>query len=137
MHPPQTQKGLASHHKMRALLRMSPRIPVNFALATLLTAGGVWLLRQDLWLLPAKNDPGHALCFAGLSLRLLAGALFALATFALAVAYGRLTGRIPASGYGDPHAKGRILARYWYLIATALACLALAFALAERVAVDH
>ncbi len=128
------EKDLAIVAKAYALATMMARILTNLALAALLTGAGVWLLRQDHWSLPMKHDPARALLFHGASLRLLAGALLSLAAFALAVAYGRLTGRIPDTDPRDPTAKGRLLARFWYLILTAFVCLALAFVLAERVA---
>lgn len=116
---------------------MVSRLLTNLVLATVLTGAGVVLLTRESWSLPAKNDPGHALLFHGASLYLLAAALFTLAAFALAVARDRLAGKIPEGSVSHPADKGRILARFWYLVATALLCLALAFALAERVAVTR
>lgn len=115
------------------------RILTNAVLAIALLGGAAYLLLSGSLLLRDRWNPQTGTLFSGVSLYLLAGALISLAGFAAAVARGWLRGDVAMP---DPHrlrphpdCKGRLIARYWYLLAVALACLIGAFVLAARVAV--
>lgn len=120
----------------------APRKPIlavgaNVVLAVVLVAAAVYLLAAGRLFLPARWHPQTGTLFTGLSLYLLAAGLLALAAFASAVARARLRGDLPpppqVAMRPPPDYKGLILARYGYLVATALACLLAAFLLAQHV----
>lgn len=114
-----------------------PRIVTNLVLTALLLGVGVYLLSAGSLFLRDRWNSQAGTLFSGVSLYLLASAMFCLAAFSAAVARAWLRGDIamPECGRARPHPdyKGRLIARYWYFVALAGACLVAAFLLAARV----
>lgn len=114
-----------------------PRIVTNVILAALLLTAGVYLLSSGSLFLRDRWNPQVGTLFTGVSLYLLAVAPISLAAFTAAVTRGWLRGDIvmPQPDRVRPHPdyKGQLIARYWYFIGLAGACLVAAFLLAARV----
>jgi hypothetical protein len=115
---------------------MNARILVNLllAVASLLAAG--YVLVHDPVYVPTRAGSGSGLLFAGPARLLLLAGLLGLAAFAGAVARAWMRGNIPLPPPGairpDAVYRGRIMARFWYLLLTAILCLASALLLARR-----
>jgi membrane protein implicated in regulation of membrane protease activity len=116
---------------------ISPRIVTNVILAALLLGAGLYLLWSGSLFLRDRWNPQVGTLFSGVSLYLLAVAPISLAAFSAAVARGwlRADSDMPEPDRIRPSAdyKGRLIARYWYFVVLAVACLVAAFLLAARV----
>lgn len=99
------------------------RIVFNVVLAVAATAGGIALLTRDRWTWMIDDS---ALVFTDTALLLLALSLLLLAGFtaSITLAWARGDVEMPSPDEAVPHPayRGRLLARYWYLIGPSLAC---------------
>ena len=115
----------------------SIRILLNLLVATVCFLGGIYLLGQSSIFLRDRWDPTVGLLFAGLSLNLLALAMFSLSVFVGTITFAWIRGVIPMPDPSPvrPHPgyKGSIIARYWYLIVAVLVFVLSAFMLAKHV----
>ena len=110
------------------------RIMMNILLSGILIAAGLYLLSTDSYSL-------HGMLFIGTSKYLLSAALLFMAGFGGMIAWGWITGSIPKPPastfwldptYVDPGYKGKLIARYWYVVLPVIGCFVLAIALARN-----
>jgi hypothetical protein len=109
---------------------------LNGVVAFCCFSGGVSLLARGSFFLRDRWHPEAGTYFSGVPLYLLAFGLFFLGAFAVAVARAWMMGAIPLPdprrGRPRPDYKGRMIARYWYIVAPALILVLGAFMLAKH-----
>ncbi|HET9034357.1 MAG TPA: hypothetical protein VFN25_15815 [Dokdonella sp.] len=113
------------------------RILANGILAFICLWGGVYLLGRESFFLRDRGHPQVGILFSGVSLTLLAFALFLIAAFAAAIALAWIRGALPMPGRRvirpHPAYQGQIIVRYWYLVVPALILIVTSVMLAKRV----
>lgn len=127
-----TQQWAKPVRASATMKRVRIQLIINAILAIALITGGIYVLNGEAFVLHTEEG---SLRFAGVAKHLLALFLFLLAGFAIAVA--RFLHRYPGFWPSrdrivlHPERRVRLIGRYWYLTAPALAALLLSLWLAE------